>query len=222
MNDEYSLESSYWDYVSSQDLMDYTDAEDMKSLIQSCYSFLEPFITRSVWVECNTILLNQIHNVSQNIIGDYLGISQYGVSKRLKVAIKRLKIKVRIPEQDTSIAKNELSKLFSEENLQIVMSYYLFNSKQFTCYLYNKPDLDIHKIVEILEKMITDRKTGILLGHGLKITDIGKPDANYILDQSRDVDVKDLAKKYVDYFREIAQNSTIGEARFNNSTECRL
>lgn len=215
---------NYWDWVSAQDQMDYTDVEDLKTLIQDCYEFLKPFLDRMVWVECNTIYLNQIHRISQTDVGNYLGISQYGVSKRLRTAIRRLKMKLKCPETDNIIARRELGYLFGDQYITQVMSYYIFNSNQVNRELEYSTPISLSNIVNILQMIISDPEKGLLVSHYISHLPRQEleshPEYHKVQESvshtSSDTNIVLLAEKYLPYFQIIDEITTTGESVFKN------
>lgn len=144
----------YWDWVSSQDTLDVTDKEDITELLKECYEWIAPYLERMFWVDANVIYLNKIHRVPQRDIGGYLGISQLGVSKRIRSAMKKLKLRVKEPELDLTIVKDELAQILPPAHHSVAMLIYTYQCKSVVIRLLQIRNKEYNRwIDEILRKI---------------------------------------------------------------------
>lgn len=207
---------NYWDWVSAQEQITDEDVEDFGEILTEAYYTLKPHLDSMVWPECNILYLNQIYRIPQRKIGEYIGLSQYGVSKRLHSAIRRLKMKLKCPEHSLSTAKQELSTILSGGNLQTAVSYYYFNSLQVSTFLGHYTV--ISKVTNILKTATTDPINGALLGHNLHNLpkyQLNKNNEYFKIKNSKHTITK-IANKYLPYFLAIKEITTVGESVFKN------
>lgn len=120
----------YWDWVSGQDIIDYSDvSESFSNLIKEQFEVIRPILLNMFWVETNAIYLNQIHNIPQLIIGQYaLGVSQLGVSKRIRAGKRRLQLYAIKPKDSIHIVREKITPYLTEQELQVVLVYYQFHN----------------------------------------------------------------------------------------------
>lgn len=206
------LKDNYWDWVSSQDQVDYTERDDFATIVKDCLEQLNPYLDKLIWVEANIIYLNKVYDINQTIVGNYLGISQFGVSKRLRKAIERLRVKMTCPEQDHEKARQELLPAFGEDFIGVAMSLYIFNTMSMTLTLY--PEVTREEVLDRIEAFI--RADGIA-SRGLGNLNRAQLKANpsYHETLANEAKIQDASTKYRDYFRLILDTTSIGEFVFN-------
>lgn len=212
---------NYWDWVSAQEQRTDEDSEDFTEVLTEAYDTLKPALDSMVWPECNILYLNQIYRVPQRKIGEYIGLSQYGVSKRLRAAIRRLKMKLKCPEQNLTKVRQELSLFLSPANLHSAMSYYYFNSFQISVFLNTR--IHLTQLTHILEQFNTDYADG--LKQGLQLTyktniELSK-NLQYQTQLNNKTEVLKIVNKYLPYFQAIKEITTVGESAFKNQERVR-
>jgi len=74
----------------------------IKDLVAKEYDYLAPYIDGLFFVEANIVFLNYVSGVSQTVISDIFNIKQYGVSKRISSALKRMSIQLKAPDKNVS------------------------------------------------------------------------------------------------------------------------
>lgn len=215
---------NFWDWVSIQVQQDYDDKEDFATLVKQSLDFLNPYLDRMIWVEANIIYLNKVYDISQTLVGDYLGISQFGVSKRARKGMERLKVKIKCPEQDYAKVRDDLVLVFGEDNVGIAMSLYVFNTLSMTQQLYSHHTKDY--IVDTIEAFISAKDIPIesaIKAHGLGGFNIAKlkrlPEYHAIL--ANEQEIVEVSQKYGEYFRLILDTTGVGELVFNKQNRNR-
>lgn len=208
----------YWDFVSTQDRQDYTNREDFATLAKESLEFLNPYLDKMIWVEANIIYLNKVYDISQKLIGNYLNISQYGVSKRLNKAMERLKVKVKCPNNDYGAVRDELLLAFGERNISPAMCLYVFNNMTMAVAIEQEKLKD--RIVAVIEAFINAKDNPIkyaTIAHGLDT--LNQAQLNINKEYKRIIENKDkirnISLKYGDYFQMILDSTGIGEFVFN-------
>lgn len=98
--------------------------EKLRDIIKDNYEYLAPYIDSLYYVEANIIYLNYVHNVPQVLIAEIFNMTQYGVSKRIMSALKRLSIYMSIPNQDTADNYNFLKRFLPNSRATAVAMFY--------------------------------------------------------------------------------------------------
>lgn len=210
------FKDNYWDWVSSQDRVDYTDRDDFATIVKDCLEQLNPYLDRLIWVEANIIYLNRVYDINQTIVGNYLGISQYGVSKRLRKAMERLQVKIKCPEKDYEKAKAGLLPAFGSDFIGVVMSLYIFNNLTMTLALYSNETKEsvtdrLHAFIHIDEPNALLKVRGIAHLNPAQL----KLSADYTDLLAHEAQIREASAKYRDYFQLILDTTSIGEFVFN-------
>ena len=211
--------ANYWDWISIQDKQDYTDREDFASVAKDCLEQLTPMLDKMVWVDANIIYLNKVYDIPQHRIAEYLGISQYGVSKRLRKAMERLKVKVKCPEGDYLKAQRELGVAFGS-SLGEIMCLYLFNTLSMVSSLYGeKTKFETIDRAKAFIKAKDEPIKYAIIAHGLAHLNEAQlrisKDYDKIL--QNEAKIKAISQKYSEYFELVLETSAIGEFVFNKA-----
>lgn len=206
---------NYWDYISTQDLIDYTDRGDSTNeLMLQSLDFISPYLNELCWVDANILYL-QAYKIPQHSIAQYLNISQYGVSKRQRRAMERLKVKLSRPENDYNKAQRELTLAFGN-NISEVMCLYMFNNISLVAHLYGNNARD--EVIDRIEAFINAEALESILKsyglHNLNIAELKLKNEYSIITENIDR-ILVITKKYSKYFDMILKDSTIGEMVFN-------
>lgn len=90
--------------------------ESMKSIIEAEYPYLASYIDSLYFIESNILFLNYVQNVPQREVAEMFNIKQYGVSKRVASAIKRLSIHLKAPNKEAKDSFLFLDKLLTYED----------------------------------------------------------------------------------------------------------
>lgn len=169
---------NYWDWVSAQNIIEYEGEFQLKDLLKSEFPFVREVLKGMFWVECNTIYLNQVFNISQTEIGHILGISQLGVSKRLRSGKKRLQLYFIKPKESLPEVHKELSQYLDKNELQIALLYYQFHNTTVVASIVNTFNNYIKEIVELsiqkLEKHEDTKKYADFLRNISKYETLGE------------------------------------------------
>lgn len=119
-------ESAYWDYVSVQDQRE--GEESIKDLLKEAYDFASPFLNNLISYEGDMVYLNLVSDVSQTNISDIYGLSQLGVSKRVRSGINKLKTIMSIPETDKNIVREHFQFLLPSSISVFAILYYHYKT----------------------------------------------------------------------------------------------
>lgn len=124
------METHYIDYLSTlpQDEM----GDTLKDLMRDNYEFFKHYLDELYHVESNYIYLNLVCGVSQTRIGKMVGVSQYGVSKRISSGLNKLSYLLKIPEKNKSIVKQDLDMLLPLLEADILFNYYFLKTYALT------------------------------------------------------------------------------------------
>lgn len=213
---------NYWDWVSTQDIQDYSNRdESIQELMLQSIDYIMPYLDDLCWVDANIIYL-QAHKIPQHAIAKYLGISQYGVSKRYHRAMDRLKVKLSRPEANYSTAEQELALAFGKSKGSI-MCVYLFNNLSMVALLYGvKEKFDsIDRIKAFINaqndfnQILTAQKL-----QNLNIAELKRKQEYATIMESKDR-ILEIVAKYSKYFELVLKESSIGEVVFNKQNRNR-
>lgn len=194
----------YWDWVSSQDLIDYTDKEDIRELLKQSFTYINPYLDKLFWVEANAIYLNQIYDVAQVEIAKYLGISQLGVSKRVRSGIRKLKLRLLLSNTDLRTLRADLSQIFTGELLEYATLLCKVQSVGVTNRILNKGRPTLNTITDTLSLA----KTQPLKAYRESTKDYRK------LTEEELESIQRVATKYYEFFNQSKTLSTVGDYLF--------
>ena len=116
---DYLMDIGGSEVASNQDIQ-----EDIKDLIASEYNFLYPYIDSLYFIEANSIYLNYIAKITQTEIANIFNIKQYGISKRISSALKRLNIQLKAPDGDTEDSYKFISNILSPTSSYTLVIWY--------------------------------------------------------------------------------------------------
>lgn len=120
------MEESYLDYLAN--ITEADMGETLRTLVRDYYDAFKPYLDELIHVEANSIYLNLVCGVSQERIGQLLGISQYGVSKRVRGGLSKLSHLLKIPEKNRSIVKQDFDELLPAHSSEILLLYYFLRT----------------------------------------------------------------------------------------------
>lgn len=119
-------ESFYWDQIST---VSHREAEEsIKDLFQSAFRFIEPFMTELFWIDQNFLYLNLVCGTPQQKIANMFGVSQLGVSKRVRSAIKKIRWKITKPEKDLNKLYDILWTILPADAVECMVMYYQYGT----------------------------------------------------------------------------------------------
>lgn len=104
------------------------EGETLKDLMREHYDIFRPYLDSLFHVEANCIYLNLICGVPQTKIGEVLGISQYGVSKRVRGGLNKLIHLVKIPETNRVILRQDFETLLPRNKSEVLFLYYFLRT----------------------------------------------------------------------------------------------
>lgn len=192
----------FWDYIS---VMDKKDAEEsIKDLFQDAFKFIELFVQELFWIDQNFLYLNLVCNVPQTKIASMFGVSQLAVSKRVRSAVKKLRMIISKPESDSLVLRNNLSLLLPCNMVEIMMVYYRFGTYSITSKIVDKSGNNIKSVVNQSQKWlekVANVKNKFELENLLFKIHKSKIISKEIVDSIHDLEsMKYKAKQYFDFF----------------------
>lgn len=98
--------------------------DKLKDIIKENYEYLAPYINSLYYIEANILYLNYVHKVPQTVIADIFQMTQYGVSKRIVSALKRLSIFMSTPNQDVADSFEFLKNIISNNEAMAITLFY--------------------------------------------------------------------------------------------------
>jgi len=123
-------EKYYWDKVSSDKIIDYTNKnhkDEYKVILSEIFPDLLQYMNQLYWVNATMLYMNAYLGVSQKKISSMFGISQYGVSKRYRASKKKLKIIMSKPYHNRNRVFNILNIILNHKDAEILFVYYNIN-----------------------------------------------------------------------------------------------
>jgi len=119
---------AFWNWVFS--LTPTEGEESIKDIFQSAFPFAKHLLDDLYWVSANVIYANLVCGASQLSVGKILDMSQYGISKKVKSGIEKLRLVVIRPESDREILREDLYKMLPPNEVETLLIYY--NTKTFS------------------------------------------------------------------------------------------
>lgn len=218
-NDFEYNDSNYLDYVSTQDII--TEGKvTVKDLIKDAYDMALPLIHRLMYIEADFIYLNLVCGVPQTTIAEIYGLSQLGVSKRVRGGVKKLKQLLEVPETNIEIVKSDFYNLLPKRCREVALLYY--KSKMFihVSTLIGEPAPKIRSIVQdsidILDRFIQSKgKDCARLTENPYDEYKDKQAYRQLLKDPDELDTEILkAERYSAYFKDITKQFNYGNFHF--------
>jgi len=219
--------NNYWDYISTLDNADME--EPLKELIKEAFKFFNPYLNELFYIEANYIYLNYVWDLPQALIGDLFGVSQYGVSKRIKSGVGKINTIFKRPENDRNIVRQDFKSLLPDEVVELVVLYYFLKTFSLVVSLtdisYGNMRNKINSIIEHL-KSYTEAKTVQEYIKVYQEVNKGFIDKLYI-DTLRANDMffrneQVKTKRYYDYLSELITSHNYGDYLFKRDDDKRL
>jgi DNA-directed RNA polymerase specialized sigma24 family protein len=126
MADAEFSEAHYWDYVSVCEQAE--GNETIKDLLKEAYDFASPFLNNLLSYEGDMVYMNLVSDVPQTVIADVFGLSQLGVSKRVRGGISKLKSVMQVPETNRVMVKEHLSFMLPSDFSPSFILYYHYKT----------------------------------------------------------------------------------------------
>lgn len=218
--DDYDNEyNNYWDWVSTQDIN--TDGKFlMKDLIKDAYSVALPLIQSLMYIESDFIYLNLVCGIPQDTIAKMYGLSQLGVSKRVRSGIKKMKDLLYIPEKNSQVIVKDFYNLLPQRCREVAFLYYKTRVYSVTAQIMVEKPAKIRKIIKdtikILETFISSKgKISARLNENPYKEYADKKDYREKLkdDEFRENEII-KAQRYLDYFKKIQAQYNYGNYHF--------
>ncbi len=209
------MEQAYLDYLTHISTEEIGDT--LKTLVRDHYDSFKPYLDELYHVEANYIYLNVVCGVSQTNIAKTVGVSQYGVSKRVTGGFKKLEYLLKIPEKNRPLVKTDFEGMLPPHMSETLFNYYFLRTFALTARVLdldpNVVNVTVSEAIEYLDRYANCRDLSEIIRVYL--------DANKCVFKS----IKDLEKNYPDcykricYFRENpeqAEMTVIRAARYSD------
>jgi hypothetical protein len=225
------METSYIDYLST--LPQNEVGESLKDLIRDNYDFFKHYLDELFHIEANYIYLNLVCGVSQTRIAEMIGVSQYGVSKRITAGLNKLSYLIRIPEKNRAVVKKDLSILLPTLEADVVFNYYFMKTYALTGRLMNLDHNLVNSVVtsgiNMLHKLAkaTDLRsflTTFIANHNLNIKSMQELEVYHpavfdkcVYFKNHPEEIEGLvlsAQRYVTYIQNLIKVSSYGDYTF--------
>lgn len=219
--------NNYWDYVSTLDNKDIE--EPLRELVKDAFKFFNPYLNELFYIEANYIYLNYVWDLPQALIGDLFGVSQYGVSKRIKSGVSKINTIFKRPENDRNIVRRDFSNFIADDLVELIVLYYFMKTFSLVVSLidisYGNMRNKVNTVIRQLESY-TEAKTvqeyikvyqEVNKGFIDKLyLDTLRADHNFFLNER----VK--AERYYNYLNELIQSHNYGDYLFKRDDGKRL
>ncbi len=138
-------ETFFWDQVSTMTPKE--SEETIKDLFSSAFRFAESYISELFWVDQNFLYLNLVCNTPQHQIAQMFGVSQIGVSKRVRSSVKKIKWVILKPEKNVEKLMDNLSFFLSHNHLEAAVLYYQYGTYSIVSKLIAIEDFNVRNSV---------------------------------------------------------------------------
>jgi len=219
--------NNYWDYISTLDNKEIE--EPLKELIKDAFKFFNPYLNELFYIEANYIYLNYVWDLPQALIGDLFGVSQYGVSKRIKSGVSKINTIFKRPENDRNTVRQDFKSLFPDEVVEIIVLYYFMKTFSLVVSLtdisYGNMRNKVNAVIKQLESY-TEAKTVQEYIKVYQEVNKGFIDKLYIdtlrANNSFYLNEKVKTKRYFDYLSELVTTHNYGDYLFKRDDDKRL
>jgi hypothetical protein len=227
------MDQNYLDYlanISTEDM-----GESLRTLVKEYYDSFKPYLDELYHIEANYIYLNVVCGVPQVLIADTVGVSQYGVSKRVTGGFKKLEYLLKIPEKSRPIVSGDFEAILPPYMSETLFSYYFLRTFALTARVLdldpNVVNVTVSEAINYLDKYskcdtLTQLIQVYLQSHGctfksLKDLEHNHP-AEYLQicflrdnpDEAEMIPIK--ASRYKEYLSGLIKNSSYGDYTFKH------
>jgi len=221
------VNNNYWDYISTLDTRE--SEEDIRELIKENFQFLKPYLNELFYVEANYIYLNYVFDIPQAKIAELFGVSQYGVSKRIKSALEKINNLFKRPENNRNIVRQDFKNLLPNYLVEIAVIYYFMKTfsitSEITGFTYGNLRNKLYDVINLLDKY-SKVKTHQEFVKLYKRTKKEKNQNIYYMNSLKDKSIFELevtkAKRYYDYLNKLIKSSNYGDYTFKRDDKKRL
>lgn len=217
-NDEFN-ESSYWDYISTQEIRTEGDFH-IKDLIKDAYNVALPLIHQLMYIESDFVYLNLVCGIPQTTIAEMYGLSQLGVSKRVRGGVKKMKHVLEIPEEDLNRVKADFYNLLPIRCREVAYLYYKYRIYVIVSQITGEKPANIRNIVsdtiQILKAFLDSKgKVCARLTENPYDEFLDKKAYRKKLQDETMLDIELVkAEKYLKYFDDIQNQHNYGNYHF--------
>lgn len=121
MDSEFNY-NNYWDYISVCDQRE--GVETLKDLAKDSFPLFKTYLDELYYIEANFIYMNLVLDIPQQTIAGLFGVSQLGVSKRVRGGVKKIQTTLKKPEQNRNRIRKDLELIVPKCHLEIAVLYY--------------------------------------------------------------------------------------------------
>lgn len=98
--------------------------ESIKDLLRSTFHFIRPSLEELFWVDFNVLYLNKVCGVPQVKVAEIMGMSQLGVSKRVRTSVVKVRNLIKRPESDILRVRSDFQMLLGSSLVETLLLYY--------------------------------------------------------------------------------------------------
>ena len=98
--------------------------ETIKDLLRETFHFIRPSLEELYWVDFNVLYLNKVCGVPQIKVADIMGMSQLGVSKRVRTSVVKVRNLIKRPESDILRVRKDFQMLLAPSLVETLVLYY--------------------------------------------------------------------------------------------------
>lgn len=219
--------NNYWDYISTLDNKEME--EPLRELIKESFKFFNPYLNELFYIEANYIYLNYVWELPQALIGDLFGVSQYGVSKRIKSGLGKINTIFKRPENDRNIVRQDFKCLFQDDLVEILVLYYFMKTFSLVVSLtdisYGNMRNKVNAVIKYLKDYSEAENVQAFIRVYTNIQD-KNIDKLYIEtlknNDSFFINERVKTKRYYDYLSELIKTHNYGDYLFKRDDDKRL
>lgn len=225
------MEETTLDYLANMSRAEMGDS--LKDLMREHYELFKPYLEGLFHVEANCIYLNLVCGVSQTKIGDTMGISQYGVSKRVRGGLNKLSHLLKIPEKDRTVVRSDFNELLVSHKSEVLFLYYFLRTFALTARVLSiDPNIVNSMVLSSMSKLkaysncnnLNEFILAYLDAHELKIKSFKELEVeypahfqflSYLRDNPEDYEIRVVNSiRYHQYLEGLLENSSYGDYTF--------
>lgn len=204
------MEQHYIDYISVNKSDNELNKEDIKDLFSSSIDIVNPILDNIYWLDAICSFLNLSNKVSQTKIAKMIGMSQLGVSKRMRASIKKMKQYLMKPEVDSMIIKADLETIIPIDKMEVFLMYYNIGSFSMVSKIINHKNGSVRNNIVIIMVMFDNILSSTNNQEFLSSLDysfVAYHKEAMLTNRNHTIEVKNTVKRYYDYINIIMKST---------------
>lgn len=204
------MEQHYMDYISVNGTSNELNKEDIKDLFNSSIDIVNPILDNIYWLDAICSFLNLSNKVPQTKIANMIGMSQLGVSKRMRASIKKMRQYLMKPEADSTIVKSDLENIIPIDKMEVFLMYYNIGSFSMVSKILNHKNGSVRNniivIINMFENILSSTNNQEFLSAFDYSLVIYHKNA-MLSNRNHIIEVKNTIKRYYDYIYMIMKST---------------